>query len=431
MARARVARHVTTSLTLKKSRRVFRGGSIFPLRPSDATESHHERVNSRSARPGQQSKPRRGVSVIHPRVTGSRFAESSNPSAMASSPGDDTRLRCAVLVGAVGAGKSSLGNALCQKPSEPPPFRSRRSASGVTTACACAPCLAPGLGGAIVSSASERWWVVDTPGLRDGDDARAPEHLLRAIEACASPAGDVNPTGGVDVFLLVFNATGRVSSGDLEAIETLKRRFGAARFLERAVAVFTHADVLIADGDAKDDVKKNENEIAASYLRDAPPALASLLRAAGGGEPVFADVRGVRGVADTTRFQESRFPEALAEAVRRVDRVVARSPLRSASGDPNETRVVAADVAAAAEARLPRLGMKAARRRRQEARKHDTRKHDDAATTRAIGSADWVGDAFAWFSSVVAPPPSKPEPATLAGEKKEPEKIKASPTSDG
>ena len=431
MARARVARHVTTSLTLKKSRRVFRGGSIFPLRPSDATESHHERVNSRSARPGQQSKPRRGVSVIHPRVTGSRFAESSNPSAMASSPGDDTRLRCAVLVGAVGAGKSSLGNALCQKPSEPPPFRSRRSASGVTTACACAPCLAPGLGGAIVSSASERWWVVDTPGLRDGDDARAPEHLLRAIEACASPVGDINPTGGVDVFLLVFNATGRVSSGDLEAIETLKRRFGAARFLERAVAVFTHADVLIADGDAKDDVKKNENEIAASYLRDAPPALASLLRAAGGGEPVFADVRGVRGVADTTRFQESRFPEALAEAVRRVDRVVARSPLRSASGDPNETRVVAADVAAAAEARLPRLGMKAARRRRQEARKHDTRKHDDAATTRAIGSADWVGDAFAWFSSVVAPPPSKPEPATLAGEKKEPEKIKASPTSDG
>ena len=425
MTRARVARHVTTSLTLKKSRRVFRGGSIFPLRPSDATESHHERVNSRSARPGQQSKPRRGVSVIHPRVTGSRFAESLNPSAMASSPGDDTRLRCAVLVGAVGAGKSSLGNALCQKPSEPPPFRSRRSASGVTTACACAPCLAPGLGGAVVSSASERWWVVDTPGLRDGDDARAPEHLLRAIEACASPAGDINPTGGVDVFLLVFNATGRVSSGDLEAIETLKRRFGAARFLERAVAVFTHADVLIADGDAKDD--KDENEIAASYLRDAPPALASLLRAAGGGEPVFADVR-ARGVADTTRTQETeavgRFPEALAEAVRRVDQVVARSPLRSASGDPNETRVVAADVAAAAEARLPRLGMKAARRRRQE-----VRKQEDGLGLKKT-PVDWVGDAFAWFSSVVAPPPSKPEPATLA-EKKESEKIKASPTSDG
>jgi hypothetical protein len=248
---------------------------------------------------------------------------------------------------------------------------------------------------------------VDTPGLRDGDDARAPEHLLRAIEACASPAGDINPTGGVDVFLLVFNATGRVSSGDLEAIETLKRRFGAARFLERAVAVFTHADVLIADGDANDE--KDENEIAASYLRDAPPALASLLRAAGGGEPVFADVR-ARGVADTTRTQETeavgRFPEALAEAVRRVDRVVARSPLRSASGDPRETRVVAADVAAAAEARLPRLGMKAARRRRQE-----VRKQEDGLGLKKT-PVDWVGDAFAWFSSVVAPPPSKPEPAT-------------------
>ena len=409
MARARVARR-PTSLTLKNA--FFAGGgSIFLLRPSDATESHHEHVKSRPARPGQQSKPRRGVSVIHPRVTASRFAESSNRSAMASSPGDDTRLRCAVLVGAVGAGKSSIGNALCQKPSEPPPFRSRRSASGVTTACACAPCLAPGLGGAVVSSASERWWVVDTPGLRDGDDARAPEHLLRAIEACASPAGDINPTGGVDVFLLVFNATGRVSSGDLEAIETLKRRFGAARFLERAVAVFTHADVLIADGDANDE--NDENEIAASYLRDAPPALASLLRAAGGGEPVFADVR-ARGIADTTLGTEKRateasgrrFPEALAEAVRRVDRVAARSPLRSASGDPRETRVVAADVAAAAEARLPRLGMKAARRRRQE-----VRKQEDGLGLKKT-PVDWVGDAFAWFSSVVAPPPSKPEPAT-------------------
>ena len=216
-----------------------------------------------------------------------------------------------MLVGAVGAGKSSLGNALCQKPSEPPPFRSRRSASGVTTACACAPCLAPGLGGAIVSSASERWWVVDTPGLRDGDDARAPEHLLRAIEACASPVGDINPTGGVDVFLLVFNATGRVSSGDLEAIETLKRRFGAARFLERAVAVFTHADVLIADdGDAKDDEDENEiDEIAASYLRDAPPALASLLRAA-----VTALVTGTSGESVPAAFKILRKLKFVADA---------------------------------------------------------------------------------------------------------------------
>jgi hypothetical protein len=73
--------------------------------------------------------------------------------------------------------------------------------------------------------------------------------------------------------------------------------------------------------------------------------------------------------------------------------------------------------------------MKAARRRRQEARKSRNTSNDDAATTRATPT-DWVGDAFAWFSSVVAPPPSKPEPATLA-EKKESEKIKASPTSDG
>ena len=345
---------------------------------------------------------------------------------MTSSPLDDTRSRCAVLVGAVGAGKSSVGNALCQKPAEPPPFRSRRSASGVTTACACAPCLPPGLGGAVVSSASERWWVVDTPGLCDGDDARAPEPLLRAIEACAAPLGaaSVNPTGGVDVFLLVFNATGRVSSGDLEAIETLKQRFGAARFLERAVAVFTHADVLRADG--ADDVA--DENLASSYLRDAPPALASLLRAAGGGEPVFADVRARSSESsDLTEGAEKanarvRFLDALAASVRRVDEVAARSPLRSASGDPTETRIVAADVAAAAAARRPRLGMKAARRRRQEARKRNQNRNETVA-----GRSNWLGDALAWVSNVVAPPPPSRPPNERPGDTRGPAASDAPP----
>ena len=218
------------------------------------------------------------------------------------------------------------------------------------------------------------------------------------------PAGDINPTGGVDVFLLVFNATGRVSSGDLEAIETLKRRFGAARFLERAVAVFTHADVLIADGDANDE--KDENEIAASYLRDAPPALASL-RARGGGEPVFADVR-ARGIADTTLGTEKRateasgrrFPEALAEAVRRVDRVAARSPLRSASGDPRNAR----------RRRRRRGGCGgAAPQARDEGRAEAAAGGEETEDGLGLKKTpvDWVGDAFAWFSSVVAPPPSE------------------------
>ena len=50
--------------------------------------------------------------------------------------------------------------------------------------------------------------------------------------------------------------------------------------------------------------------------------------------------------------------------------------------------------------------MKAARRRRQE-----VRKQEDGLGLKKT-PVDWVGDAFAWFSSVVAPPPSKPEPAT-------------------
>ena len=385
----------------EKPTRILRAAA---LRPSDATESHHEHVNSRSARPGQQSKPRRGVSVIHPRVTASRFAESSNRSAMASSPGDDTRLRCAVLVGAVGAGKSSIGNALCQKPSEPPPFRSRRSASGVTTACACAPCLAPGLGGAVVSSASERWWVVDTPGLRDGDDARAPEHLLRAIEACACWR------------LQSDGRRGRVSVGVQRDRSGLFGRPRGHRDAEAAIrrgavprtrgAVFTHADVLIADGGGADE--KDESEIAASYLRTRRRRWRRCCAPRG-----RARVRGrrARAVSQTRRWGQKNGPPKQAvvgsrrrspTAVRRVDRV-APAALAAAIGvgrPARNARVVAADVAAAAEARLPRLGMKAARRRGRK-----VRKREDGLGLKKT-PVDWVGDAFAWFSSVVAPPPS-------------------------
>ena len=138
---------------------------------------------------------------------------------------------------------------------------------------------------------------------------------------------------------------------------------------------------------------------------------------------MFADVR-ARGVEregereDKQQQNENRvrFLDALAAAVRRVDAVAARSPLRSASGDPKETRVVAADVAAAAAARLPRLGMKAARRQRQEAKRKE-RNETGVSSMSSVSSvssvsSDWLGDALAWVSSVVAPPPSKPPNAS-------------------
>jgi hypothetical protein len=102
-----------------------------------------------------------------------------------------------------------------------------------------------------------------------------------------------------------------------------------------------------------------------------------------------------------------RFLEALARAVRRVDETARRSSLRSASGDPNETRVVAADVAAATAARLPKIGLKAARRLRQEEKRRNQKtRHRDGPRekTETSSSTDWLGDAWAWISNVVAPP---------------------------
>ena len=133
---------------------------------------------------------------------------------------------------------------------------------------------------------------------------------------------------------------------------------------------------------------------------------------------MFADVRG-RGVRSEMRSDEKheetkhtkarvRFLEALARAVRRVDETARRSSLRSASGDPNETRVVAADVAAATAARLPKIGLKAARRLRQEEKRKNQRTRDrdgPREKTETSSSTDWLGDAWAWISNVVAPPP--------------------------
>ena len=102
-----------------------------------------------------------------------------------------------------------------------------------------------------------------------------------------------------------------------------------------------------------------------------------------------------------------RFLEALARAVRRVDETARTSSLRSASGDPNETRVVAADVAAATAARLPKIGLKAARRLRQEEKRKNQRTRDrdgPRENTETSSSTDWLGDAWAWISNVVAPP---------------------------
>lgn len=320
-----------------------------------------------------------------------------------------TTARSLVLVGSVGAGKSSVGNALA---STECPFQSRRSASGVTATCASTTCASPGLGGVVVGdNPSEQWYVIDTPGFGDGNtDGSSMEgnhsanSLLDEIEKCASSTNPkVNPTGGVDVFVLVFNASGRVTKGDLEAIDDLKLRFGAGRFLERTVVVFTHADLLRADGD----------DVVDNYLLKAPEGMKKLLNNVGGGPPVFADLssKGNKGTSNNSRTSTPKndFVMDLADAVRRSDAVIARSLLKSNSPDINEKRIVAADVLAAAIAQLPKLGMKVARRQRQEEKRRQQKVNEDQRSGEADHGGGWVTDTITWMSNLFAPPPEPKE----------------------
>lgn len=325
----------------------------------------------------------------------------------AGGPSRAPRHRAVVLVGKTGAGKSSTGNLIVGGTEAA--FLSKRSSAGVTAACECSRVADALIASATVGAEDVAWWVVDTPGLCDSDDARDPETILSEIERCV----EVAPGGGVDAFLVVFSAAGRVTAGELRALDQLKARFGARLFLDRAIVVFTHADTLEAD-----DANLTE------YLDGAPADLANLLARAGGGAPIACDCSRA-GDESSHRRRRVRLGERLADAVRNVERATRAtagtatttkgiSPGTNASNADLDGPLTAAHVSAAAKARAPRLRMKAARRARQSEKKSNARAEADAKTAargERGGEWGWVADAVDWIAGVVAPPPApKPEP---------------------
>jgi len=144
-----------------------------------------------------------------------------------------------LLVGKTGTGRSTLGNALLGWPA----FPTGRGLCSVTTQCHRA-----------VSREGDhaavegRLAAVDTPGLgaQEGRGSiEAEKEIERGIQMAAAGAAT---DGGLDAVLVTLDISARLTKGDFEALNALRELLGHRCFRERVILVWTHADVLRAEG---------------------------------------------------------------------------------------------------------------------------------------------------------------------------------------
>lgn len=133
-----------------------------------------------------------------------------------------------VLLGRVGAGKSSTANTVMQPPSDAR-FVARRSAAAVTAGCRA-------MSGEVEG---QKILVMDTPGL---GDAAVPDNDVFA-EIIRGFTEHI-PAGSPVCLLHVMNLGTRVGEDELSTVEGIQRRVFGPVMEDRSIIVWTHADLL-------------------------------------------------------------------------------------------------------------------------------------------------------------------------------------------
>jgi len=138
-----------------------------------------------------------------------------------------------VLLGRVGAGKSSTANSLCASLKLELPFEARRSACAVTGACRAE----------VGPIATRQVLVLDTPGL--GDAALTAREVHNEIRRGIT---ELAPAGAEVCALLVLSLQSRVGEDDFAIVDGLKEGVFGNGMLASSLVVWTHADALDGEG---------------------------------------------------------------------------------------------------------------------------------------------------------------------------------------